>query len=64
MWSVGSDCRRKTALEEETGFGSRLSCLRVGWGTPFWRGWAASAGDLKDAIVYLSALKASFIYLG
>ncbi|RJQ77206.1 hypothetical protein D5S17_15990 [Pseudonocardiaceae bacterium YIM PH 21723] len=35
----------------------------LGGGTPFWWGWAASAGDLKDAIVYLSALKASFVYL-
>ncbi|RJQ81767.1 hypothetical protein D5S17_04125 [Pseudonocardiaceae bacterium YIM PH 21723] len=35
-----------------------------GGGTPVWWGWAASAGDLKDAIVYLGALKASFVYLG
>ncbi|RJQ82303.1 hypothetical protein D5S17_02910 [Pseudonocardiaceae bacterium YIM PH 21723] len=35
----------------------------LGGGTPFWWGGAASAGDLKDAIVYLSALKDAFVYL-
>ncbi|RJQ74110.1 hypothetical protein D5S17_23615 [Pseudonocardiaceae bacterium YIM PH 21723] len=35
----------------------------LGGGTPAFWGWAASAGDLKDAIVYLSSQKASFVYL-
>ncbi|RJQ82576.1 hypothetical protein D5S17_02035 [Pseudonocardiaceae bacterium YIM PH 21723] len=55
----------KAALEGETGLGPGVFPAGVlGGGTPFWWGWAASAGDLKDAIVYLSALKASFVYLG
>ncbi|RJQ66863.1 hypothetical protein D5S17_34275 [Pseudonocardiaceae bacterium YIM PH 21723] len=51
------------------GGGDRLGAAsflptREGGGTPVWLSGAASAGDLKDAIVYLGALKASFVYLG